>query len=230
MKNNDQKGGVVLIAAVIVLAIAFVAAATFGYWAYQQQQDYKNRSDKKVAAAVVKAQQVQVARDSGVFAEKEKLPNKAFKGPATFGSVTFNYPKTWSAYVDQTNPTDPLKSLFYPDTVPSPTALNGVIPQYALRVDLIGLSYAQVLKQFDSFIKKGTATASPYVPPLMTQIPNVQTGTRLDGAIGQNSALLIQGSMIIIKVRDKTLKIYTESPSFLSDFNNTILATLTFVP
>lgn len=226
MRQHDQRGGAATIAIILILFVGTIGAAAFGWWAFNSRQDYKNNSDKKVAAAVTKAQSDQNAKDTAAFAEKEKLPNKTFKGPATYGSVTFSYPKTWSAYADQTNPTDPLKSFFYPDVVPSPTPQNNIAPQYALRVDLLGANYNQVLQQFDSFIKQGFLKASAYVPPQMTQIPNVQTGTRLDGQIEPN----IQGSMIVIKVRDKTLEVYTESPSFFDDFNNTVLNSLTFVP
>jgi hypothetical protein len=52
------------------------------------------------------------------------------------------------------------------------------------------------------------------------------TGVRVDGQIADN----IQGSMIILPLRDKTQEIWTESNSFLPDFNNNILPNLTFSP
>lgn len=226
MKRYDQSGGVTTIVGIAALAVALISSAGFGWWAYNSRQDYKDNSDKKVATAVAKAVTSQSAKDSIVFAEKEKLPYKTFNGPAIFGSITFSYPKSWSAYVDQTSPNDPVKGLFYPDIVPSPIPRNNVKPVYALRVDLIAMPYAQVLRGFDASLKKGTVRAKAYIPPKVKQIPNVQTGTRLDGMIEQK----IQGSMVVIKVRDKTLKIYTESPSFLADFNKIVLNSLTFVP
>jgi hypothetical protein len=39
-----------------------------------------------------------------------------------------------------------------------------------------------------------------------------------------------RGTLLAIKVRDKTLQIYTEAADFSKDFNNTVLATLTFAP
>jgi hypothetical protein len=36
--------------------------------------------------------------------------------------------------------------------------------------------------------------------------------------------------MVVIKVRDKTLKIYTESTDYMSDFNDIVLKNLTFSP
>lgn len=227
MKSHDQEGAVTsVVLGLVLLALALVASLAFGYWAYTGRQDYKNNTDQKVAAAVTKAVKEQSDKDKADFQEKEKLPNKTFRGPATYGSVTFGYPKTWSAFVDQSQSTDPVKSLFYPDIVPSSIPQNGITPQYALRVDLVGSTYDQVLRQLDPSIKKGTLRASAYVPPKMVQIPNVQTGSRFDGEIEHG----IQGSMIVMKVRDKTMKVYTESPSFMSDFDNIVLSSLTFIP
>lgn len=220
MKKYDQVGAVTTVMiSLVLLILLLVASLGFGYWAYSSRQDYKENSDKKVAAAVAKAKQEQIAADSADFAEKEKLPNKDFNGPATYGSVSFSYPKTWSAYVDQTKATNPVEGYFYPNIVPA-------AGNYALRVELVGMSYSQVMKQFSTFIKKGTLRAKAYVPPKMKQIPNVQTGTRLDGQIEKD----VQGSMVVIKVRDKTLKIYTESPKYRSDFDKIVLNSLTFVP
>jgi len=60
----------------------------------------------------------------------------------------------------------------------------------------------------------------------MVGVTNVQPGTRLDGTLDQDT----NGSMVIIKVRDKTLQIYTESNDYLGDFNDTILSSLNFAP
>jgi len=64
----------------------------------------------------------------------------------------------------------------------------------------------------------------------MQGVANVQPGTRLDGAINQTQTGAQNGSLVVIKIRDKTLKIYTESTDFVGDFNNVILSNLTFVP
>ncbi len=52
------------------------------------------------------------------------------------------------------------------------------------------------------------------------------TGTRLDGLLEPDR----EGSMVIFPLRDKTLKISTESKEFEDDFNNIVLQRLTFVP
>ena len=222
MSYKDQNGSVASFVLIFVLALAFLGAAVFGGWVYTSRQDYKDNSDKKAAAAVDAAKKDQEAELQKSFDEKEKLPTKTYKGSTTYGTVTFAYPKTWSAYVDETSSSEPINGYFHPDIVPGVQSKTA----YALRVQLVNADYSSVLKQHDSQVKDGSAKASAYVPPKMVDVTNVQPGTRLDGALDQDT----NGSMVIIKVRDKTLQIYTESNDYLGDFNDTVLASLTFAP
>lgn len=222
MTIKAQSGSVASFVTIFVLALVVVAAASFGGWAYFSRQDFKDNSDKKAAQAVDAAKKVQAAELQKAFAEQEKQPVKGYKGSTTYGTVSFNYPKTWSGYVDETNSSQPINGYFYPDIVPGLQSKTA----YALRLELLSTDYSSVVKQHDARVKDGTAKASAYVPPKMVGVANVQPGTRLDGALDQNTT----GSMVVIKVRDKTLKIYTQSNDFLKDFNDIILASLTFSP
>jgi len=215
------------IVATVILAILFIAALVFGIWAYQGRQNYKNNSDKKVAAAVTSAQKAQAAKDQASFDQQLKAPYKTFAGSATYGSIGFSYPKTWSVYVDSSSSDEPINGYFYPDIVPSTQGNNA----FALRVELVGSAYSDVLNNFGPQISDGTVTASAYIPPKMNGVANAQPGMMLVGAIGQdNGNGTTQGAMVILKVRDKTLEVYTQSNSFLSDFNNIVLPDLTFKP
>ena len=222
MSYKDQNGSVASFVLIFVLVLAFLGAAVFGGWAYMSRQDYKDNSDKKAAAVVDAAKKDQEAELQKSFDEKEKLPNKTYKGSTTYGTVTFAYPKTWSAYVDETSTSEPINGYFHPDIVPGVQSKTA----YALRVQLVNTDYSSVVKQHDAQVKDGSAKASAYVPPKMVGVTNVQPGTRLDGTLDQDT----NGSMVIIKVRDKTLQIYTESNDYLSDFTNTVLASLSFAP
>lgn len=219
-RNYGQEGSVISIVAIIVLAAALIAVSAFAVWAFKSRQDYKNNSDQKVATAVDAAKKAATAAQKRADEEQAKLPVLTFTGPSTYGAVTFNYPRTWNGYVDTTGSSTPIVGLFY----------NGIVPPggvfYALRVELTSSDYSSVVNGFSGSVKKGTVTATAYVPPQMVGKAGVQTGTRLDGLIEKD----VQGAMVIEKVRDKTLKIYTESPTYLSDFNNTVLASLTYVP
>ena len=222
MSYKDQNGSVASFVLIFVLALAFLGAAVFGGWAYTSRQDYKDNSDKKAAAAVEQAKQTQEADLQKQFDEKEKLPTKTYRGSTTYGTVTFTYPKTWSAYVDETSSSEPINGYFHPDIVPGLQSKAA----YALRVELVNTDYSSVVKQHDSQVKDGSAKAGVYLPPKMVDVTNVQPGLKLDGALDQDT----NGSMVIIKVRDKTLQIYTESNDYLSDFTNTVLASLSFAP
>lgn len=210
----------------IILVLALIGAGAFAWSLYQQNQDYKTKFDAKVQEEVAKAKAAQQTELNQKFAEREKSPNKTFKGSATYGSIQFKYPKTWSAYVDQSSSNSPINGYFFPDVVPSTTRSTQSPTAFALRLELLDTDYDQVVKQFDSLITQGNLKASAYVPPQMKGKHDVQTGIKFDGQIEQN----LNGSMVIIKVRDKTLKIYTESNKYLDDFNNTVLKTLTFSP
>ena len=222
MRNRNQNGSVASFVTIFILALALLGTAVFAGWAFMGRQDFKNNSDKKAEAAVENAKKVQEADLKLKFDEDEKKPNKTYKGSTTYGTVTFDYPKTWSGYVDETSTSQPINGYFHPHIVPGLQSKTA----YALRVELVNTDYSSIIKQHDSQIKDGTVKANAYVPPQLVGVANVQPGTKLDGALAQDTT----GSMVIIKVRDKTLQIYTQSNDFLKDFNDTILASLTFAP
>ena len=224
MKKANQSGSVLLD---VLLVLALVSALAFGLWAFSGRQDYKNNTDKKIQEAVSAAKSRQANELQDQFDEKSKSPYKDFKGSSTYGTITFQYPKTWSAYVDETNSTEPINAYFHPEQVPgiqSPTA-------FALRLELVSTPYSQALQQYTQQLSTGSLKATAYVPAKMQKVANVQPGTRFDGVIGQSSQNgSLNGALVAITVRDKTLLISTQSTQFLSDFNNIILPSLTFVP
>jgi hypothetical protein len=190
------------------------------------RQDYKNNSDQKSAQAVDAAKKIQAEQLQKKFDEDYKNPNKSFQGAIAFGSVAFNYPKTWSAYVDETGGSEPINGYFYPDKVPSISSGTA----FALRVEIINSTYNQVMQQYSSQIKQGKLKAAAYLPPKMAGVTNAQPGTKLDGVVNRSQTGEQTGSMVIVQVRDKTLKVYTASTSFLPDFNNIILPSLSYLP
>lgn len=210
-----------LVIPVIALAILLMVAAGFAIWAFMGRQDYKNNSDKKVAAAVVVAKKQTETEKEKEFVEKEKIPHKFYKSPDTLGTVAFEYPKTWSAYVDEnpkTNGGTPLNGYFHPDFVPG--ADSGT--DFALRAQVISKAYSDVLQPYEGKIKQGKIKIQPYSAPKLSSV----IGVRMYGEIikGQKDTL------ILLPIRDKTLAIWTESDRYLSDFDKIVMATLTFVP
>lgn len=203
----------------ILLGILFLVSLIFGFWAFGQMQDYKNNSDQKSAVAVSKAEAVQEEKLKAEFTEQEKSPYKTYQSAADFGGVKIVYPKTWGAFVDETaQSSNPVNGYFHPNFVPN---TNGEIP-IALRVQVASKSYSQSLKDFDSAVKKGDLKAQPVA---VEQVKGV-TGMRYDGKVSSK----YNGAIIVLPLRDKTLKIWTENPGNVADLNNIVLKNLTFTP
>src|SRR3989344_2148059 len=101
-KHLDQRGSsAALLFALVFVVLLLFGAIGFGIWAYMGVQDYKANMEPKVAAAVeVAKKEISTTKDNEL-AEREKSPLKRYSGPATYGSVGISYPKTWSAYVDE---------------------------------------------------------------------------------------------------------------------------------
>lgn len=226
MSRKDQKGGVVLVLSDIILAAALIAALIFGGWAYKDRQRYKDQTDDIVAQEVVKAKEAQKDELAAAFAQREKSPYKAFRGSATYGTITFSYPKTWSGYVDETNSSTPINGYFHPGVVPSVNQRGDAATAFGLRLELLNSDYAEVIKRLESSVTDGQLKATAYVPPRMSDTANVQAGTLFEGELDEG----LNGAVLVIKVRDKTLQISTQSTNYLGDFNNVILKSLTFIP
>ena len=221
--SNPGKGKSMLLT--IALVVLLIGALVFGGWAFMQMQDYKTKSDQKVATAVLVANKVQATKLQTEFDEQSKSPNKTFSGSPTYGTISFSYPKTWSAYVDTSNASEPINAYFHPKEIPG---LQSKVA-YALRLELVSTDYTQATQQLSSQIQQGKVTARAYTPPKMVGVANVQPGLLFSGQIN-NQDNTQNGTLLAIKVRDKTMLISTQSNDYLSDFTNTVLANLTFVP
>jgi hypothetical protein len=214
---NKESGSVsVVLAAVFGVLLLF--SLIFAGWAFAGRQDYKNNVDSKISDAVVVAVQEAETAKEAEFVEQEKLPTRTYKGSATYGSLTFDYPKTWSVYAEEATSGVVLDLFAFPLVVPgvTPTTL------YALRVEITSTTYDTELKRYERDIQTGTVTSTAY---RAEKVPDV-LGVRLDGAIERE----VQGSMVMFPLRDRTIKIYTEIPEFANDFNSIILPTVNFVP
>lgn len=218
----DQRGELnVLLIPLVLLILLCIGAGTFAFWAFGERQDYKNNSDQKVATAVAVNTKTVQASDAKDFAEKAKNPLTVYMGPDAYGSVKVSYPKTWSVYVDTTNSSTPLDAYFHQAYVPAIDSKE----TYNLRVQVNAQSYNSILQQYSGQVTAGDVKVAPYSLP---KVPAV-SGSILAGKVLLNDPNG-QGTLILLPMRDKTLMVWTESPSYLADFNTYILPNLTFSP
>jgi hypothetical protein len=221
MKIRSREDGSInaLLIPLILALVFFFVALGFGLWAFSGRADYKNNTDAKIDAAVKVAEQQTATRKDNEFIEREKEPLKEYQGPASLGTITVQYPKTWSAYVVESDGSgNGIDGYFQPNFVPGVT--SGA--NYALRLQVANQSYADALRSYDSSVKSGKAKASPYQPVNVNNI----IGTQLVGDLGGSKT----GTMILLPLRDKTIKIWTEGEQYLGDFNKYILPNFKFVP
>jgi hypothetical protein len=204
-----------------LLVFLLIAALSFGVWAYSEMSKYKNESDKIVAKEVELAKQETSTQKDKEFLEKEKNPYKDYKSSDTLGAVSFNYPKTWSAYIVEDQKADsgtPIDGFLHPDFVPGKDSGTA----YGLRVQELNRSYSELLNNYSSKVKTGRVKIQPYTAP---KVPSV-LGVKITGEIEEG----LQSTMVILPLRDKALQIWTESPQYTGDFDNIIMSSLTFSP
>ncbi len=83
-------------------------------------------------------------------------------------------------------------------------------------------AYSDALTAYDSQLLNGELRAKAYSLP---KVRNV-VGTRFDGTIEPNK----QGTVVVLPLRDKTVRIINEVPELVNDFNKIILENLSFNP
>lgn len=217
---SPHKTPLVLIITVVVLSLATIAFIALTILFYSQMSDYKNNSDTKSAAAVEVAKKEQEQQLSAQFAEQEKEPLKSYTAPGSAASTKIVYPKTWSLYAIEGKDGTSVDAYFHPNSVADITNKANV---YALHLQVLDKAYSAVVKEYENAAKKGEARISPYKPELVT---GAEQGVRVDGIVRDT----VSGAMVIVPVRDKTIKIWTETDKYINDFNNFVLKNLEYSP
>lgn len=216
MRKLDNSGSInVLLIPFIITLVFFLGTFGFAMWAYSERSDYKNNVDEKIATAVQVAKDQLSTEKDNEFIEREKEPLKDYKSPAQLSSVSIKYPKTWSAYVDEG---DKLNGYFSPGYVKG--TRSGAA--YALRIELADKPFDEVARSFDSDVKQGKVKTKAYKPVNVKGV----VGLRIDGEIDTDK----QGVMILIPLREKTLKLWTESDQYKGDLEKHILPNFNFAP
>ena len=216
----DERGMMnTLLIPFILTLVLLIGALGFGVWAFLQRQDYKNNTEQKIQTATSIAVKEAETKKDNDFIEREKQPLKDYRSPSQLGSIIIKYPKSWSSYIDENGSSSTgLDGYFNPNVVPG-IKTDSV---YALRVEVVSRAFSDEVRSFDSLIKQGKAKSQAYEPVNVKGV----VGMRIDGEIASKQ----QGIMILLPLRDRTIKIYTESDQFFNDFNNNILPNFSFTP
>ncbi|MEK9195816.1 MAG: hypothetical protein AAB914_00440 [Patescibacteria group bacterium] len=218
MKLRDNQLGqinILLIPFIMTIVLLFVVLG-FGGWAYMERTKYKTEVGPLIASAVKIAEERAKTEKDTEFVQKEKEPYRVYTGPESFGSFNLSYPKTWSVYEDNKPAGASVK--FQPAVVPA-----GADVSLATIVEVVDVKYDSEIKKYESQVKSGEMKATPYALP---KVPSVK-GLRFEGQLPGGKKT---GIVVVLPLRDKTIKITSESPDYFGDYNNAILASFNFIP
>ena len=214
-QSNDASG---LVKTIVIVAVSLIAVTFIGLfiWMLIQYNGVSDDVQGQIDVAVAAAKDEQAQKDEMEFSEREKYPYKTFSGPADYGQLTFEYPKTWSVYVaaDASNGGD-FSAYFNPVQVNAVS--NNTIN--ALRVTILDKSFEDVVSSYQRYLEKENSGLT------------VESITVFDAAanryVGNIPNTDFNGMIVIFKIRDKTAVLQTDSLLFTEDFNN-LIETVTF--
>lgn len=201
----------------MLTTLGFILATAFGIWAFMGMQENKTNLDKKIAAATEVAVQKAESEKEAEFAELEKNPFRKYTGSQTYGTLTFEFPKNWNAYVEENSRSALLDFYAHPGVIPG----IGEKVNFAYRTQIVDVPYQKKATEYEKLQEQGDVTVEPYRLPLVDGV----LGIIVKGKITREK----QGSMVLVPQRDKTFIFWTESQEFEADFTK-ILETLTFIP
>lgn len=214
-----RSGSIVdLVKTIAIIALSLVSVTFIGLfiWMTVECKEAQENVQSKIDVAVAKAKDEQTSKLQAEFAESEKYPFKTFSGPADYGQLTFQYPKTWSVYVaDPATNGGNFNAYFNPvqvDTVAKDT-IN------ALRVSIVNKPFDTVAAEYQKAMEKKDANLT-----MESVTVNGFAANRYTGTIPGTD---LSGFIIIFKIRDKTAIVQTDSILFEGDYNK-LIETITF--
>jgi hypothetical protein len=226
MIKHNQDGAISGLGISLVMAVTLlVLTVVFAGWAFSSRQDFKNNVDAKIQVAVAAAQTQAAATEKTELAQNEMQPYYTYQGLPQYGNITFQYPRTWSAYVNNSGTSNSaLVDGYY-----MPPILSSVSDQtanFALRFQVLNQSYSQTIQSMSG--QSGGSNSIISRAFTLKLVPSV-VGVEVSGAL----PVVAQGdtaTMVILPDRTDTIEIWTDGTEYLSDFNNIILPTFSFSP
>lgn len=212
--GQQVKSNPILTVLTVLFGLGTVIFVVLFIWMAARYTEVSNDVDKKIKDATIAAVDENTAKLEADFAEREKTPNRTFAGPADYGEVTFEYPKTWAVYeyASASNGGD-YGAVFFPYAVTG-TDANTI---NALRFVINNNSYDSIVQELQKDIADGKITTD--LRQINGANANFYLGQLRDG---------IYGAMVIIKVRDKTVIIQTDAYSVYGNDFETLLKTIRY--
>ena len=218
MPKKDYSGLIKTIAIIVLSLIAVTFIGLF-IWMTIQYNDAREDVDGQINTAVNQAKDEQAMQLENEFLEREKYPFKTFAGPADYGQLTFEYPKTWSVYVAEAATSGGDFNAYF-----NPVQVDAVSDETvnALRVTIRNAGFDEVSDEYQREMDRRDANLS--MESVTIGKDNDITANRYTGTIPGTE---LNGFIVIFKIRDKTAILQTDSVFFQEDFDK-LLGTVTF--
>ena len=214
--NEGKVASILKTISVVVLSLTTLTFLGLFIWMTIQYNEASTLSQSQIDDAVAAAVMQQALDDEAEFAEREKEPYRDFAGPADYGQLSFEYPKTWSVYIAS----DASKGGDY-EAYLNPIEVNPISSSTinALRVKIRDKDFESVAQEYQKYLTQKDAQLS---------VASVTVGgTSANRYTGTIPGTELSGVIVIFKIRDKTAILQTDSMLFLDDFNK-LLDTVQF--
>lgn len=202
----------------ILLILVSALAILFGWLFIQKNSEYQSARtdvDAQIDAAVAMARAETTTKMEEEFAEREKYPYRNFAGPADYGSLSFEYPQTWSVYVAKDASTGGDYEAYLNPVEVQPVSSETI---NALRVTIIDEAFDYATREYTDMVGREDSTLTLSTRNVGGTLANLYLGDLPNG---------IRGAMAAFKLRDKTVMIQTDAELFIDEFYK-ILDTVTF--
>ena len=206
---------IALVIACLSAAAAVIAMVAFFVKWQNLQRDHEDDTVLAIEAGKLEQQQ----EDDLVFLEKDKEPWLEFTAvPDVLGGLTFKYPKTWNAFVEKDGSGGgDFAAYFRPSEV---LPIGDARTRCALRVSIVSNYYDNVVSGYQNTASKYDSDESAETKLESKGAVQSFSGTsmRFDGTVDNG----LQGSVVIIKINDRTAIIQTDSEIYMDDYNKVI--------
>lgn len=207
-----------LIKTIVIIAVSLIAVTFIGLFVMMlmQRNDAQDDLDGKIAVAVAEALDEQADRLEAEHLESIKYPYKTFFGPVDYGELSFEYPKTWNLYVarDAANGGD-YEAYLNPEEI-EPISNENV---NALRLSILDDTFEDVVSNYETYLDAKEDPLTVESVTVNDGPANLYTGTVPNTDF--------QGMILLVKIRDKTAVLQTDSMLFENDFRK-LMETIKF--
>jgi hypothetical protein len=207
--NQPRSGGSpILIILVILLGIGDLVFGVMAVSSYGQAQTATTTLHSSEASAADAAKKQQLKEDNLAATAAAESPFRAFTAPTADGSFVINFPKNWSAYVDEEDSGTDLALSLNPNYV---SVTNSDQDPTAAQVQLVDRSETDFMTQYQSAISDNEITQKNITVSGIS-------GFDLSGSAGSfDDANAIRE--VVVPVRDKVVVFISEVSQYATEFD-----------